>query len=78
MPITANVVGMTPATTMRGAVAASTESSSPPVPSRSARSARSCPLNVLMPLLPALGLLVLELPVVIAGLSFRAYGNFLW
>jgi hypothetical protein len=29
-----------------------------------------------MPLSPALGLLVLELPVVIAGLSFRAYGNF--
>ena len=30
IPITANVVGMTPATTMRGAVAARTESSRPP------------------------------------------------
>ena len=65
MPITAKVVGMTPATTIRGAVAASTDSSNPPVPSRSARSARSSPLKVLMAPPFAVLLVVLELPVVI-------------
>lgn len=46
MPMTPKIVGMTPATTIRGALAASTESSSPAVPSRSARRARSWPLYV--------------------------------
>jgi hypothetical protein len=71
-PITANVVGMTPATTMSGPVAASTESSRPAVPRRPARRALSCPLKVLIPASVAGGgavSLVLELPVVMAGLS---------
>ncbi|GAA3110149.1 hypothetical protein GCM10020254_65250 [Streptomyces goshikiensis] len=46
MPMTPKVVGMTPATTMRGALAASTESSRPAVPRRPARRARSSPLYV--------------------------------
>src|SRR5690606_9489473 len=54
--------------TMSGAVAARTESSSPPVPRRSARSARSWPLKVLMP--SAGGLLLLELSVVMRRPSF--------
>ncbi|CAM5510418.1 hypothetical protein SGLAM104S_08223 [Streptomyces glaucescens] len=74
MPITANVVGMTPATTMIGPVAASTDSSRPLVPRRSARRARSSPLKVLMPSAPGAPpapvlVLVLELPVVIRGPS---------
>lgn len=72
MPMTAKVVGMTPATTMSGPVAASTDRRSPAVPSRSARSARSWPLKVLIPppdFAPVVDLasLVLELPVVMAG-----------
>src|SRR5690606_41857643 len=68
---------MTPATTMSGAVAARTESSSPPVPRRSARSARSRPLKVLMP--SAGGLLLLELSVVLSVVMRRpSFGREWW
>src|SRR5690242_2750278 len=75
---------MTPATTMRGALAASTDSSRPGVPMRSARRARSVPLKVRIWLsgpvvrpgaAGAAALLVFPvLPIGMAGLSFPGRG----